>query len=98
MEKLQLTTAVVTTTTLSDYEIAGLFLGWRQKVILIHLVGTNGERKEERIEDTETNPEATNLMKALNTANLTIKSLHRRVMEYLINNRGYAATVTGTPE
>lgn len=95
MERLTLAIPAVTPAiTLSGWEIDELALRWRQAVIAIQLVGTNGEQKEERIEG-ET---ARTLMKALNTANLSIKSLHRRLMEWLIANRGYIGTIDGTPD
>lgn len=98
MEQLALAAPLVTSLTLSEYRVAGLFLGWADKRISIHLIGTNGERREEIIEDTPSDPVATNLMKALNTMDLSVKSLHRRILEWLINNRGYVATVTGLPD
>lgn len=43
-------------------------------------------------------PEAVTMIKTLNTANLTTKSLHKRVLEKLSNDGKLPGTVTGTPD
>lgn len=42
--------------------------------------------------------EAINLMKVLNTANLTTKSMHKRILEKLSADGVIPGTVTGTPD
>jgi len=41
---------------------------------------------------------ATNMIKTLNTANLTTKSMHKRILEKLANDGIIPGTVTGAPE
>lgn len=95
MERLVLTTAKVTPQiTLTGWSIFSLYLGPMEPRIVISLVGDNGERATEEV----LGATATTLMNGLNTANLTLKSLHRRVMEWLVANRGYVAAVSGTPD
>jgi hypothetical protein len=42
--------------------------------------------------------EATNLMVALNKANLSTKSLHRRIMEKAIADGKLSGTISGVPD
>ena len=42
--------------------------------------------------------EATNLIKFLNTANLTTKSMHKRILEKLSNDGKLPGTVQGAPD
>jgi hypothetical protein len=42
--------------------------------------------------------EATTLIKTLNTANLTTKSMHKRILEKLANDGVLPGTVSGTPD
>ena len=94
-ETLVLTTAEVTPQiTTTDYRVIYLLLDWEQKLIVIHLRGTNGERKEFRYEGTV----ALNLMVALNKSDLSIKSLQRRILEKLIADGKLSGSVTGTPD
>lgn len=67
-----------------------------QRAVVVHLVGINGEREEIR---TETATEAITLLKQLNVANLSVKSLERRCMEWVATKRpDLAGTITGTPD
>jgi hypothetical protein len=43
-------------------------------------------------------PPAQQMIKSLNTANLTNKSMHKRVLEKLSNDGVIPGTVTGTPD
>jgi len=64
--------------------------------VVVHLVGANGERKEVR---TDTPAEALALLTALNTANLSVKSLQKRCLEWCAGKlAALAGTVVGTPE
>lgn len=66
------------------------------RAVVVHLIGANGERIEVR---TETTAEATTLQKQLNVANLSVKSLERRCMEWCATKRpDLAGTITGTPD
>ena len=94
-ETLVLTTAEVTPQiTTTDYRVIYLLLDWDSKLIVIHLRGTNGERKEFRYEGTV----ALNLMVALNKSDLSVKSLQRRILEKLIADGKLSGSVTGTPD
>lgn len=42
--------------------------------------------------------EAVNLLKLLNTANLSVKSLQRRALEYMASKGDFIGTVNGTPD
>lgn len=95
MESVTLTTPeVIPQITTTDYRVTYLQMDWPQASIVIHLLGTNGERKEVRYDGAV----ATTLMVALNTANLSIKSLHRRILERLIADGKLAGTVNGVPD
>lgn len=86
--KPQLTTA--------NYKIAyiGLFVSPVADVVVL-LVGDNGERLEVR---TANEAEALPLLTQLNTANLSVKSLQRRCLEWCSGKLAkLAGTVTGTP-
>lgn len=94
-EALTLTTAeVIPEVRTTDYHVVRLWLGWEEQLILIGLRGTNGERKEFRYEGQT----ATGLMTALNKANLSVKSLQRRILEKLSADGKLEGTVTGTPD
>lgn len=62
--------------------------------IYVHLVGDHGQV----LDHTWNGQPAHNLLVALNKANLTIKSLHKRVMEQLITDGVIAGSITGTPD
>jgi hypothetical protein len=94
-ETVQLTTPeVIPEIVTTDYRVIYLLLDWERATIVIHLRGTNGERKEARYDGAE----ATALMVALNKANLTIKSLQRRILERLIADGKIDGTVSGSPD
>lgn len=63
--------------------------------ITCSVISDTGERRSR----TETGPTALSLMSTLNTANGALKSLQRRVLEYLQNKGDLAAgAVSGTPD
>lgn len=80
--------------TTTDYRVAYLLMDWDRASIVIHLRGTNAERREIRYEGSD----ASALMVALNKANLSIKSLHRRILERLIADGKIAGAVNGLPD
>lgn len=92
-EKLDLTTAV-TTPDVTSYRVSQLVLDWDGQHIGIFLVGPNGERRTE----TYNGSTAKTLMIALNKANLTANSLHKRVLNQLVTDGKLAGTVSGTPD
>lgn len=80
--------------TTTDYRVAYLQMDWDRASIVIHLRGTNSERKEIRYDG----PEASSLMVALNKANLSIKSLQRRILERIVADGKIVGAVTGVPD
>jgi hypothetical protein len=71
--------------------------------IVIHLRGEHGELKVVSLwrvyrRASAEKTKALNLMIALNKANLTVKSLQRRVLEQLAADGLLAGSVTGTPD
>ena len=90
MEQVDLTTPKPSVT---SYRVVVLYLDWQHAHIQIGLLGPLGEQAS-FIYDGE---EATNLMIVLNTANLSVKSLHKRILEKLIADEKLAGTISGTP-
>lgn len=86
----EMTPAIITT----DYRVVGLTLDFEHAMLTIRIRGTNGEPKEFRYEGAT----ATTLMIALNKANLSLKSLQRRVLERLLADGLIAGAVTGNPD
>lgn len=76
------------------WRVDDLRLIWSAKLIKIELLGQNGERKKFAYDEAAG---AVTLMTFLNTANLSIKSLHRRIMERLISDGKLSGTISGTP-
>jgi len=94
-ETVTLTTPEITPQiTTTDYRVSYLQLDIERASVVIHLRGTNGERKEVRYDG----PAATSLMGALNTANLSVKSLQRRILERIITDGRIAGAVSGSPD
>lgn len=87
MEELNLTTPV------SKYRVARLLLDWEGQGIQIGLY-------ENGIFQTfgYFGAEATQLMTALNKADLSVKSLHRRILEKLIADGKISGTISGAPD
>jgi len=79
----------------STYRIKELNLNFEAKVIVIVLLGANGEVKEVVYDRTSG---AVALLRGLNKANLSVKSLHRRIMEQLISDNHLGGTISGIPD
>ena len=93
-EILTLATPEVTQYTTAGYRIAhiGLFVLPTTDVV-VHLIGENGERIEVRAADPT---EAQQILQQLNTANLSVKSLQRRCLEWCASKMArLAGTVVG---
>ncbi len=71
-----------------------LHLNWEQAVIKVGFRGDNDEYTSIGYEGIE----ATNLMVALNKADLSTKSLHRRIMEKVVADGKLSGTISGTPD
>ena len=63
--------------------------------MVIVLRGSNGENKEV-VYDEDAGSVA--MLRSLNKANLSVKSLHHRVMEKLLADGHLAGSISGTPE
>lgn len=93
-EQINLTTADQVVAGTNDYHVAALLLDWDGARIDVRLIAANGlSRTISYSGDT-----ATTLMKALNTANLSIKSLHKRIFERLVAGGYLAGAVSGVPD
>ena len=88
MERIDLATMV------SQYEVGFLHLNWSGRVIEIQLISPGGST----LRFVYVEAEAETLMVALNKANLSTKSLHRRIMEKLIADGKIAGTISGIPK
>ena len=94
MERISLTVPEpypLPTSTVTTWTVTELLLQWKGAHIGITLEGTEGERREIHYNG-ET---ATSLMTILNKANLSVKSLHKRILEYLVTDGKITGTVTG---
>lgn len=96
-EQLTLTTPDITPQIVtSSYKIVHIGL-WTVPTadVIVHLLSDIGDRIEVRAAN---DTEALQLIQQLNTANLTIKSLQRRCLEWCAGKLPkLAGTVTGTP-
>lgn len=94
MEQIDLTTPIAypaPVSTVTAWKVDQLFLHWTNPRIRIGLLGPAGER----LEVNYFGPTATTLMTTLNKANLSTKSLHKRILEYLVTDGKIAGTITG---
>lgn len=84
-----------TTVSLIGYEVRSLLLDWPRARISVWLKNPTGQ-----VEAVTYNGErALSLMRALNTANLSVKSLQRRILEVLSSDgRLPSGSVTGAPD
>ena len=94
-EQIDLTTPDQTVVGTLTYSITHLSLNWEHGRIVVKLIGENGERRDVILGDAEN---ARAMMTALNTLDLSVKSLHRRIMEKLISSGKLAGTISGTPD
>lgn len=94
-ERVDLTTPDQVRAGTLAYSVTQLVLDWEQGRIVVRLVGDNGERKEVIFGDADN---ARDMMRALNTMDLSTKSLHRRIMERLIADGHLAGSISGVPD
>ena len=71
-----------------------LHLNWERATIKIGFRGDNGEYTSVGYEGAA----ATTLMVTLNKADLSTKSLHRRIMEKVVADGKLSGTISGTPD
>lgn len=94
MELLDLTAPIVPPTR-TTYRLSGLILDWDAAYILARVTGSDGV--EVRAE--YTGATAASLMTTLNTANLSVTSLYKRVLQKLVTDGKLpAGTVSGSPQ
>ncbi len=79
------------------FQVEAILLNWKDKIIVIHL-GDGNVQKVVVYKDTSADPVATTLMVALNKANLSTKSLQKRILERLQTDGHLAGTISGTPD
>lgn len=99
-ERLNLTNPIIRPTIIS-YRISSILLDWDSLgddsgpgTIYIKIVGSDGSSLEFRYDGVI----AHNLMSTLNNANLSTKSLQRRILEKLsLDNNNLKGNITGTP-
>jgi hypothetical protein len=97
MEQLNLTIPDVKT--IATWRVVRLEFDWEQGQILVVLVGTNGVRRTYGYVDNEIGTPATNFLRALNTMNLSVKSLHRRILERLVlDHPELGGSIGGLPD
>ena len=77
------------------YKIIQLVLDMEQGRIVVRLVGSGGQRKEVVLGDAAN---ARAMLKALNKADLSVKSLNRRIMEKLLADGHLEGSISGTPD
>ena len=96
METLTLTNPITPPApTTSTYHVASLYLGWKTQRIIAVLEDNNGIATTCNWDGAT----AVALMTGLNKANLSIKSLHKRVIEQAqADGKLPAGSVTGSPD
>lgn len=78
----------------SQFTVSTLFLDWPGQVISVTLAGAGGQVMTHSWHGAT----ATTLMTQLNKANLSITSLHRRVIDRLIADNVIAGSASGSPD
>lgn len=85
---------VVSLTLDMEYAANPAIVGSLPGLILINLKDNNNARSNYRYEGKP----ATDMIKFLNTANLSVKSMHKRILEKLSADGLLPGTVTGAPD
>lgn len=97
-EKITLSSSYVADPrTATEFYVESVLFNWKDKKIVIHLGNGVIQRVIEYV-DTAADPKATNLMVALNKANLTSNSLHKRILNQLISDGYIAGTISGSTD
>lgn len=76
-------------------QIARLDLNWGAESIFIEMTNSTGDIRRPFVYDGD---EAVQMMVALNKANLSVKSLHRRILEKLIADGKIEGAIEGGPD
>jgi hypothetical protein len=86
------------------YQLVFLLLDFEGQTIVVRIRGEHGELREFRyggplpLTPATERQKAVTLMLALNKANLSLKSLQRRVLEQLVADGLIAGTISGVPD
>lgn len=102
MEQLELADPETEVKTTSHYRVISLHLDWELTilaggepgVVFIQLRDNNGELFSHKYLGNE----ATDMMKWMNTANFSVNSMHKRILQKLSNDGVLPGTVTGSPD
>lgn len=103
VEQLDLTTPIPATAATNDYEVEELYLR-RGRVngaggrVEIQLVANNGDVLHHIYRDEKGETVASDLMRALNKADLSTNSLHKRILDRLVADGVLDGTVSGAPD
>ena len=105
-EQIDLTTPDQTHPGTPAYKAVGLWLDWEGGNFYVILAGDNDTRRQETYRDgqdelgnpLEGSTIATDRMRALNKANLSTKSLQKRLMEMVISDGRLEGSISGTPD
>jgi len=93
MEQLNLTTPE-TKPTNTRYRIERLTIDWTARLLHITLVGLNGETKSYSYSGNI----AETFIRILNKTDLSVKSLQRRILEWLVTDGILDGVIAGTPD
>lgn len=94
MAEILTLTAPIVPPSITTWRVTFLGLDWDAATISIRLRGPNGEVKTCGYQGSA----ATSMMVALNKANLSSNSLHKRVLTQLVSDGEIAGTISGSPD
>ncbi len=93
-EQIDLTTPFPDIPGIDSWKVSFLGLDVEQSTISIGLVSNNGKHTSAQY----TGAVAVTLLNALNKANLTVKSLQKRILERLLADGKFDGSVSGVPD
>lgn len=79
----------------STYVLKELNLDWVNKTVVVVLRGSNGENKEVVYGEDDGSMA---MLRSLNKVDLSVKSLHRRIMERLLADGHLVGSISGAPD
>ncbi len=98
-EKLVLTTPIPGTADRTNYKIIQVNLNWAEDAPHAFLkVRLEGDDETFKSVELSSGEQARTDMRALNKANLTTSSMHKRIMQKLIADGHLEGTISGTPD
>jgi len=96
-EQLDLTTPIVQPT-ITQYTVDKVLLSWSQNLVHVEVMHAATGARKTFLYSATTTPTGQTLMRALNKADLSVKSLQRRILERLALDGHLVGTVSGTPD